>query len=70
MPPLQVSYVLIVQPPEEKDKNDESGMNVYDFDADGDVDFADSDDEDDRAKIKPTGKRSQTVSCSAVVAHR
>lgn len=59
---VQVSYVLIVQPPEEKDKTDESGMNVYDFDADGDVDFGDSDGmDDDKSKAKPTGKRSQTV---------
>jgi hypothetical protein len=59
---VQVSYVLIVQPPEEKDKTDESGMNVYDFDADGDVDFGDSDGmDDDKSKVKPTGKRSQTV---------
>ena len=61
---LQVSYVLIVQPPEEKEKNanDESGMNVYDFDADGDVDFGDSDGlEDDTGKVKATAKRSQTV---------
>ena len=59
-----MSYVLIVQPPEEKDKaNDESGMNVYDFDADGDVDFGDSDDiNDDKSKIKSAAKRSQTVS--------
>ena len=61
---FQVSYVLIVQPPDEKDKvNDESGMNVYDFDADGDVDFGDSDDiNDDKSKIKSAAKRSQTVS--------
>ncbi len=61
---FQVSYVLIVQPPEEKEKNanDESGMNVYDFDADGDVDFGDSDGlDDDKAKVKTTAKRSQTV---------
>ena len=53
---------MIVQPPEEKDKVDESGMNVYDFDADGDVDFGDSDGlEDDKGKVKATAKRSQTV---------
>ncbi len=59
---VQVSYVLIVQPPEEKDKTDGAGMNVYDFDADGDVDFVDSDgDDDDKAKMKPPAKRSQMV---------
>lgn len=67
---FQVSYVLIVQPPEEKDKNDDSGMNVYDFDADGDVDFVDSDgDDDSRGKMRPPGKRSQTVSALIDLKH-
>ncbi|XP_014290440.1 transcriptional repressor CTCFL [Halyomorpha halys] len=61
----EVSYVLIVQQPEDKEKEEDQDLTVYDFDDHEEqhpVSGAESGDEEDKAKIiKMIPKKSQTV---------
>ncbi|KAL1130853.1 hypothetical protein AAG570_012094, partial [Ranatra chinensis] len=63
--PGEVSYVLIVQPPEGKEKEGDQDLTVYDFDDQeepGAISAAESVDDEDKAKIiKMIPKKSQTV---------
>ena len=56
----EVSYVLIVQQPEDKDKQSEEAIGVYDFENEGDFDD-DAEEIDDKAKVRKI-KQSQQVS--------
>ena len=57
----EVSYVLIVQQPEDKNKNDgDEAIGVYDFENDNDFDEGDDDNLDDKTKIRKI-KPSQQV---------
>lgn len=61
----EVSYVLIVQQPEDKDKEDDQDLTVYDFDDQEEphpMSGAESGDDEDKSKIiKMIPKKSQTV---------
>ena len=57
----EVSYVLIVQQPEDKNKNDgDEAIGVYDFENDNDFDEGEDDNLDDKTKIRKI-KPSQQV---------
>ena len=57
----EVSYVLIVQQPEDKNKTDgDEAIGVYDFENDNDFDEGDDDNMDDKTKIRKI-KPSQQV---------
>ncbi|KAG8228148.1 CCCTC-binding factor (CTCF) [Ladona fulva] len=60
--PGEVSYVLIVQQPDDKDDKDDQDLTVYDFDEGEEGMTMESGDEDDKSKIiKIMPKKSQTV---------
>ena len=59
---FQVSYVLIVQQPEDKDKGGpEEAIGVYDFENENDFDDGDEDGIDDKTKIRKLKSSQQVI---------
>ena len=58
----EVSYVLIVQQPEDKNKGDgEEAIGVYDFDNENEFDDEDVDNLDDKSKIRKIKPSQQVI---------